>query len=229
MMDRVERFLAHYASPYYDPQKAHDYYEQHKVASAKNAGSALTSKEQRDTFAVAKSNIDKTKVAEVTSDQNAQVARLKALSDKAQASSSAITANLNKIAESLNYGLKTLKVNEIPANATPKERAFIEQQNRILKAKAAQDTQAKIRDAAGQATRDRAKVATDLQSAITTARKDYQAGMVALQTKYQNITQTEKQNIHDQVAGAPPKVAKVIKAVSGAKAPSRHRGRSKKH
>jgi hypothetical protein len=226
-MDKVEKFLAHYSSPYYDPQKAHDYYEQHKQLANKNAASALTSKAQRDTFAVSVSNINAAKKSELTASQAAEVARLKALSDHAKAVTDQITANLNALAQSLKNGLAVLKVNEIPANATPQQRAFLQKQNAILRAKAAAASQNTLHNASGQAARDRAKVVSDLTTAINKARSDYNAGVVALQTKYQNITATEKQNIHNQVAGAPPKVAKVIKKAAGRRTSTKSRRKKK--
>lgn len=222
-MDRVERFLAHYSSPYYDPAKAHQYYEEHKQASDKAAASALTSKEQRDTFAVSKSNIDKARKTETTAYSAAEVARLKSLSDNAKAAATRISDSLKALEQSLKNGRATLKVNEIPANATPQQRAFLEAQNKILRAKAANADQAKYRTAAGQASIDRTKVVSDLNAAITKARNDYHTGMIALQTKYQGITDAEKLNIHNQVAGAPPKVAAAVKKAAAKKISSHKR------
>lgn len=215
-MNRAEKFLAHYSSPYYDPMKAHAYYEEHKKLSDKAAATALTSKAQRDTFAVSKENITKAKTAEVTKDQKAEAARLKDLQAKATATAKSITESLHALAQQLKNDTAHVKVNEIPANATPKQRAFLENQNRILRANAAQANQKTLSIASGQAGRDRHKVVADLSTAITKARKDYAASMKALQTRYTNITANEKQHIHDQIAGAPPKpaVSAHIKRVS---------------
>jgi len=221
-----EQSLAHYSSPYYDPVKAHEYYERTKQLADKNARSALTSKEQRDTYAVARDSISKAKKAELTSSQEAQKAKLEALVAKAQAAVDQINSTLDDIVKGLVAANTAVKLNPIPADATPKQRAFIEQQNRQIKARAAKESGDKYNNAAGQAARDRARISNELSDAVKSAREAYSKAMDDLQAKYQNIADTEKQNIHDQVAGyvkPPPKKKARGKAKAKRKSSKKHK------
>lgn len=203
-----EKFLAHYASKYYDPVKAHQYYEEHKKLSDKAAKTALTSSKQREIFAVSQENIAKAKTAEATKLSTNSKARIEQLKTTAKQKADAIASTLDSLARQLKFDTKNVQLNTIPKNATPKQRAFLEKQNNIIRARTAKENNQKYRDASGQASRDRAKVVSDLSSAIQDARTSYSQAMTALNTKYVNITAKEKQNIRNQVPGAPAKKAK---------------------
>lgn len=204
---RAANFLAHYASPYYDPQKAHDYYERTKVLADKNAKSALTSKEQRDTYAVVKDSISTARKAEATTTQTAETERVKALQATAKAAADRITADLKALAQKVKNDLAVVKLNPIPENASPEVRRYLEKQNKLLRAKAVVDSKTKVGQASSQAQADLKKVGSDLGAAIQDARNSYSQAMLALNAKYNTALTTEKQNIHDQVAASVAKTA----------------------
>ena len=236
--------LAHFTSPYYDPQKAHDYYLRTRQLVAKNSLTALTSTAQRDIFAVSKSNITAAKTSDTIKAQNVEQAHLAALSKTAKDTAIRINATLQALNAKINFtnsknqtaASKKPVLNVIPSNATPAQRTFLTKQNNILTAAAAKINQANSasingqshRDLAAantQAVKDRQKVATDLTAAVNTARANYATQMAALQTKYQTILATEQQNIRNQVSGVNPKA---LVKTHGNKIVPKH-SRTKKH
>ena len=58
-ISRRQDVLIHYASPYYDPVKAHEYYEQHKQLKGRPTG-RLTD-EGKEIWKITKMNIDQAK------------------------------------------------------------------------------------------------------------------------------------------------------------------------
>ena len=56
--------LQHYASPYYDPQKAHEYYEQHKKLKGRRTTTTLTD-EGKEAASYVKSQITDEKNAKL--------------------------------------------------------------------------------------------------------------------------------------------------------------------
>ena len=70
--------LYHYASPYYDPVKAHEYYEQHKKLKGRTAGRTLT-----DTGKEAKLYVsDQIRTAKKTVSEQSKAAREQAKTDR---------------------------------------------------------------------------------------------------------------------------------------------------
>jgi hypothetical protein len=206
-INRGSEFLAHYASPYYDPVKAHAYYEEHKVASDKAAASAFTSQAQRDTFAVSKENIAKAKAVEVATAQANEKTSETTLSASAKASIESINTTLDSLIAQVRTDYTATPLNKIPSDATPQVRAFLERQNQAIKARAADAANQKISGDSSNAQVSQNRITNQLSLAIQTARISYSSAIAALNTKYQSITDQEKQNIHDQVPGAPPKPA----------------------
>lgn len=202
-------FLAHYSSPYYDPVKAHAYYEEHKILVGRAKATALTSKKQKDIFAVSKANIKKAKDAEAKSKRDAIEKKVKDLHGNAEAS----VASINAALDSLQAAFKDVvyekpKLNPIPKNATPQQRAYLEKQNASITAATNKKNAQKASDNSRQAgrnrvmsSRKRVQVGKDLGLAVKTARDDYRVAVVAMNKKYQTITANEQKKIHDQVKG----------------------------
>lgn len=204
----VDDYLAHYSSPYYDPGKAHAYYEEHKKLSDKAKKTALTSQKQRDVFAVEQEQIAAAKAKEVTGVQTKTKAELKQLHDTAQATVDQISSTLKALAQSLKNAAAAPTLNVIPKDATPQQRAFLEKQNATLKANAKKDANNKYSQSAGQAARDRAKVTGALSRALNDAGNDYTNKINALNAKYTQITAHEKAKIKKEVSGVDPKLPK---------------------
>lgn len=191
-MDRVQRgkeFLAHYASPYYDPVKAKEYYERTKdlkgrePAVPKNEtkeqreARRATSQRQREGLSYAKKQIGNAKQAETKSAQARQELRMKELRGQAEATQQRIQDKLNAKLEAIRAKasgsvkktiVKPKPLNPIPANASPQLRAYLEKQNaQITKSNKAAQQRADADYATKKGAAD--KAAADASTAAKTA------------------------------------------------------------
>ena len=66
-----DEFLEHYASKYYDPVKAHEYYMRTRELKNKREAESLKTTKQREIWQVSKDSIAKAKASEVKSTQDA--------------------------------------------------------------------------------------------------------------------------------------------------------------
>lgn len=178
--ERVEAFLAHYSSDYYDPEKAREYYLRTRELKGRKAAEMNTT--QREAFGYAKTQIsEKRKEAKTTAQVN-QVQKLEELRKKAVETQARIEAQLAEYFTQIQTELK------IPANASPKLRAFL-QKNQNQRMASAKQASAKKRREVGLA----------LRSALTEARESYATASKALDTKYDTDSETEYQNIRANV------------------------------
>lgn len=184
----VNNFLMHYASPYYDPVKAKEYYERTKQLKGKRSTSGM-GEERRNAWNYTKTQINDAKKAEskqasedrkaVTkqsaeqrkaesdSHRQAQIARIEKLRETAEATRARIEEKLSdKLA-------KLQEATAIPEGASPKLRAF------LMKQRARQSESA--RKSAGD---DLKKIAPELKSALEKVRKDYEESTKALRAKH---------------------------------------------
>ena len=206
--------LWHYASKYYDPVKAKEYYERTKELKGRQPAKPELTPEQRARQASAKSyvreNIRNDRIATTKKNAEEQKARLEKLRDDAQATKERIVEKLKAHIEQLKAdataSIPKPKLNEIPANATPRQRAFLEKQNAKMtedynrKLGKAQQKAAKAGAEARDAAREEIKaVGTALRDAVTKARTEYTEARKALAEKYKTDLKTELQNIEDQV------------------------------
>ena len=204
----LEDSLMHYKSKYYDPVKAHEYYMRTRQLADKKAKTALTSKAQREAFAYAQRNISKARTRETENLSISTRAHIETLRKTAQATQERISAKIELLAKSLREEVKAPKLNVIPKDATPRQRAFLEAQNRNIAARAARDAQNKYSREAGQGRKEQQGLTRSLQTAVSTVRNDYAASMKALNTKYTKITEKEKAKIRKAIPGAPAKKTK---------------------
>lgn len=211
-MDEMD--LRHYASKYYDPVKAKEYYERTKELKGRQAAQPKLSKESRAKQAIAKTYVRNQVTTQRTAAQKAaaekQRARLEKLQKDAEATRDRIVEKVKALVESLKAGIDVEvpkpKLNEIPASASPRQRAFLEKQNQKLmsdyngkqqKARAKASNAAATAQAA--AREEIKKVGTDLKDAVTKARDDYNKAREAMAEKYKSDLKTELQNIEDKV------------------------------
>lgn len=81
-MDKTEDYFAHYASKYYDPVKAHEYYERTKQLKGrivKRASASTLNDKGKSAAQVVKENINKEKTAEITQQKNLMKSKVSAL------------------------------------------------------------------------------------------------------------------------------------------------------
>lgn len=206
--------LWHYASKYYDPVKAKAYYERTKALKGRKAAGPQLSAESRQRQAEGSAYVLDQISTQHTDAQKAaaakQTARLEKLRADAEATRDRIieklTALVKKLQADVKEAIPELKLNEIPASASPKQRAFLEKQNaRLTKAhntavsKVTKKANAAASDARDVARAEIRAVGTSLKDAVTKARNDYSAASKALADKYSSDLKTELKNIEDQV------------------------------
>lgn len=206
--------LWHYASKYYDPVKAREYYLRTRELKGRQGSGEELSKESRQRQAEAKSYVRdqiRTERSSATkANAEAQTARLEKLREDAKATRDRIVEGINTLVEKLKADLEVEipkpSLNEIPPTASPRQRAFLQKQNdRMMKTynskvqKAETRNRKTVRDAQETARAEIKKVGTDLKDAVTKARTEYSEARKALAEKYKTDLQTELQNIEDQV------------------------------
>lgn len=232
---RVEEFLAHYASEFYDPQKAHEYYERNKELKGRKSTKGF-SDTQKQALSYTKNQIGAAKKAELEKSQADQKAKLEAIRKSTEASRARIAAKLQGLLSGIQAkALKSLppkpkpklqKLNEIPPNASPKLRAYLEKQNDAIsktnkqtvdkanadyaiKVQAAQKTASESSVAARKAaSAEIKKVGADAKASVQKARDAYAASRKQTDAKYKQASDTEFENIRTQLPMAPPKVKK---------------------
>ena len=234
---RVEAFIAHYADPYYDPGKAHDYYLQNRqltgkpvsgptppktskskkgpsAASLQAAARKASNQRQTEALAYANKQISDHKKADSTAASEADKARLAALQDNAKDTVTRIQQGLKdaiaKIDATAKIKLDVPKLNVIPADASPSQKKFLQEQNHKLQAR----SDAKNRAAQKVANTNKVtgtkqenadvraqklKMANDLKAAVAKARSDYTTAKTQLNSNYKQISINEKANIKANV------------------------------
>ena len=107
MIDISERqdILMHYASPYYDPVKAHEYYEQHKHLKGRPTG-RLTD-EGKQVWKVTKMNIDQAKKRENDEARLVKLSSVQQFQNKAKEQRAMIQSKLTDLLNAINAKYKT--------------------------------------------------------------------------------------------------------------------------
>jgi hypothetical protein len=222
MIDKAEvkEFLAHMGAVY-DPAKAHEYYLKNRElkglapAAPKNETKAqrtarvATSQKKREARMYVGKQLRDKRQGESSTAQAAHKARMEKIRKSAEASRKRIDDKLNKFLADLNTNASPVKqtpLNKIPANATPKVRAFLEKQNAKISAsnkeasdKAAADLATKKSAAKKSAGVEMKRVGTELKTAVATARATYAASKQKIQTEFKTASATEQKNIKDNV------------------------------
>lgn len=218
----VKNFLAHYSSEFYDPAKAHAYYEEHKKLkggyiqpaakeTAQQRHARVVSQQTRQAaLSYSTNQINIKRKAEVAKAQAAQKAHLAAMHKNLESRRAQIQQQLKQALDKLKADAAAsavpVKLNPIPANAAPKVKAFLEQQNAKILASAKQDaavankkvavaTSASKKAASAQLH----KLGNDMQAAIAKARSDYTQARHQTAAKYKAVKANEQKNIKAQV------------------------------
>lgn len=197
MSEKVDAFLAHYSSKYYDPAKAREYYlRTRELKGREPVLSAESRQKQSEAMAYVSKEIQTRRTADLTkldaaakAQAEAHTARMEKLQGEAKEFQEKIVAKLKAKLEQIEKQLK------IPENASPKLRAFLQKQR-----------QAQVKTAVGKAKEDLDGFKSGLNNAINTAREDYrkfrESNSLERKTtseNYRKDLETEKQNIKDQV------------------------------
>jgi exonuclease VII large subunit len=98
-MNKVDNFLQHYASQYYDPAKAHDYYMKHRKLKGRTTQSM--SDKQKEAWTYARDQIGSEKKAKIASQKQTTDKAVQQLQQRATALRDQITARLQTLSASL--------------------------------------------------------------------------------------------------------------------------------
>lgn len=177
----MNRELKHYASPYYDPVKAKEYYERTKELKGRDPALSST---QKEVFNVSNDSINKANKQESEKAQVDQEARIKAFQAKALDVQRKFA---DKIA-SYSTDNNDLPLNKIPSTATPAQKAFLTKENNKIRASAKK-----------KAIEDRQKVGEKLRAELQRIMSEYKSRQDAIRAKYEEAKKTERDNIRTQV------------------------------
>ena len=120
--------LMHYASPYYDPVKAHEYYEQHKHLKGRPTG-RLTD-EGKQVWKVTKMNIDQAKKIENDEARLVKLSSVQQFQNKVKEQRTIVQSKLTELLNAINAKYKT-----DTEDLTETQKHQIEVNNRLKKQK----------------------------------------------------------------------------------------------
>ena len=194
--------LYHYASKYYDPQKAHEYYERTKQLKGRKASAqkktnprptSALNKEGKEVWKVTKDNIITEKKGKVT---EAQTNRKNTIASH-RASAAATRARITEKLKQLSEKLMTDQKKEI-ADIRGSSKSSAQKQAEIAKIRAKNQTERANNSV--DAKTERANVAANLKSVITATRAAYAQTKTNLDTSYEKIYQQEFDKIKEEYA-----------------------------
>lgn len=178
--EQVESFLAHYASKYYDPVKAKEYYERTK--ELKGREKKLTSDTQKEAWGYASNQISEQRKAAKDSAADTQKAKMEAIRAEAEASKTRILEGLKaRIAD-------IMKTTPIPENASPRARAYLEKMNAQRQQRASREAQAELK-----------KLGDSIRTALKSARDSYAGVQKGLDEKFKKDREQEYENIRTKI------------------------------
>lgn len=223
----VGKFLAHYADQYYDPAKAHEYYEQHKQLTGRQSTKGM-SETQKEAFAYAKTQINAAKKTDLQSAAQSRKDAVQQLRAAAQAQAQEISSKLSDLLKSMkdptgppptvksvddSIKQKIAALPPIPDGVSDKQRAALvklrDQQIAQIQGEGAKQRQAAVAAASGDARAaakaQRATITANLKGAVVQAQASYQTQREQLKAKYDQATQTEYDKIKTKLPSAPAK------------------------
>ena len=161
--------LRHYASPYYDPQKAHEYYMRTRELKGRSATSL--NDEGKKIWSYTKNNIKSEKAAKVKEEQEKRDQKITELREKAEATKEQISSRLKELNEALTQNASDRKksidtdkdsdLEEIPSGLSKAERS-----------KRVAERTAKIAKLRNDAKSDKAKISSDAKTDKVSVRTD---------------------------------------------------------
>lgn len=102
--DFIESFLAHYASEFYDPVKAHEYYLKTRELKGRKTGQGLRTQGQKEAFNYSSAQIDAAQKADEQKAQASVQEQVQKLQEAAQAKAQELQTKLQAVMERLKQG-----------------------------------------------------------------------------------------------------------------------------
>lgn len=172
--------LIHYASPYYDPVKAHEYYMKNRELKGRRSSAALTDK-GKEIWNYTKKQIGEEKKAKVTASNEKQKKENESNREKAQSTRNAISQSLKRLNETL-----TEKAKKERESISTKQKASSEKRQEEIKKIRAEKIPNGISKAA------RARIVADKNERIAALQEEGKAEKLAGATKRQKINESAK-------------------------------------
>ena len=191
MNRRTEDFLVHYASKYYDPVKAHEYYERTKeLKGRKNTRStAQLNEEGKKIWEVSKYNIKKEKDEQVETAKTNRTNTVTQHRERANEVRESITNQLKELNDRLSNNLKS-SVDAIKHNSSLSK---AEKNARIAELRERNKNE---KGANSQAAREqRQNVANELKSVVQATAQAYKESKQNIDASYEDIYQQEYDKI----------------------------------
>lgn len=219
--------INHYASKYYDPVKAHEYYM--RTRKLKGRTTSGMSDEQKKAWGYAKEQITTEKKAQISSEQELRDKKIEELRARADATRQRITEKLKMLSERLTEDTKDKREDiteemkakidalpDIPKNISPtrKARLMEKRKEEIAKIRGeASDAREKLSDDTklerttmnNKARVDRTQVRNELKASIQTVRDEFKKKKEELVQKYEATYDKEYDNIVKNIPGKPKK------------------------
>lgn len=211
--------LYHYASPYYDPVKAHEYYMEHRELKGHSTSGMSDTQREGWTYAQKQIKIAKEKeqdVEKTVTEQN--ISKMRA---KAEATRVEIAARVAEKVKRINARLKqeqsqwdTSKISDkLSSNVRSKQVAYFQAQKAKASARAASG-KSRVSSAAA---KEKDKLSFDLSTAISNIRAEYKKKLTEINTKYEKIYDEEYAGIKANLPGKSVKKTSSKKSSSSAK------------
>lgn len=183
--------ILEHASEYYDPVKAHEYYERTKELKGRRSGSGLKSQKQKEGWSYTQSRVKEAKDTELdaASDSNKQaVEQLRANGEQRR---KAISEKIKKLMEQISGNVEA-EIAALPKGLSKADRA---EKVKKIREKAGADRESER----GKAGADREQVRSELKTSIATARDTYKKARDAIAAKYEEKLNTEYDAIRTSV------------------------------
>lgn len=100
----IEEFLSHYASEFYDPVKAHEYYLKTRELKGRQKGEGITTQTQKEAFNYSNAQIDAAQKADEQKAQTSVQEQIQKLQETAQAKAQELQAKLQAVMDRLAKG-----------------------------------------------------------------------------------------------------------------------------
>lgn len=241
-------YLKHYASPYYDPVKAHEYYMEHR--KLKGRPTSALSDEGKEVWKYTKENITEEKKGKIEEEKTSRDEKIKELRSRADETRERITEKLKElntrlaehakaqredIAEQKQRKIDAVSNISIPKNASAGKKARLTAERKAKIAEIREDAKAESTSVTNEAKSEQSKnresasaerkqVAAELKTAIAATREAYKAAKTGIDATYEEIYQNE----YDKIASEYKKVSKTKKSKSKKSSGKKSSGKTSK-
>lgn len=192
MWSRKKHYLMHYASQYYDPQKAHEYYERTKKLKGRQRSTSDLSEEGKKVWAVTKDSIKNEKNEKVKAEKTSADEKVAQHRESAKATRERITQQLKALNEKLSSSLKSdiarVQNSSMSADQKKAKIAELREQNASEKSSSSEGMKA-----------ERERVSSELKGVVSATREAYKAAKQGLDESYEEIYQKEFDKIKAQM------------------------------